>query len=174
MEMTTCSDCGGSGKARCMACRGGWVDMGGTRMVCAVCSGTQRFDCLTCSGTGRVYAEGPGAANPDCLACRGSGREKCKNRYCRNGTQYSDEYAWISAPCPDCSGRGWNPRTEPKVGGLCGNKKNRKGPTENRPEETPYAGQDSAPQRLIIPAAGGLGPQFSFTAGPRLLFFFTR
>ena len=55
----TCTDCNGSGKARCMGCTGGMVKMPGltlgtfTMSVCPTCRGTRYFTCLTCHGTGK-------------------------------------------------------------------------------------------------------------------------
>jgi hypothetical protein len=52
-----CDDCGGSGKARCMGCHGGYVSMPGLggltlRSPCPTCRATGYFTCLTCSGKG--------------------------------------------------------------------------------------------------------------------------
>lgn len=52
-QEVNCIDCGGTGKVRCRGCTGGWVQMGGSLVVCAPCRGTQKIECLSCNGTGK-------------------------------------------------------------------------------------------------------------------------
>jgi hypothetical protein len=50
----SCPACGGKGKFPCPACRGGWIDIGGTRLQCKVCGGKGELSCRRCNGTGKI------------------------------------------------------------------------------------------------------------------------
>jgi DnaJ-class molecular chaperone len=110
---SSCSNCGGTGKERCIRCEGTGkvVNMIGGPLGtsswtgnCPECSGNREMACRACNGSGVSLSKPLRPSRETCNKCYGSGKVRCESYLCRGTGRYMGPTGLVI--CSMCSGSG--------------------------------------------------------------------